>query len=354
MPAGRRSSGVLATLLALAVLYTAYFTAPISMPIAAAGLLYFLLSPPVERLVRLGVPRPLASVAVVALLVSILVGVLYPLADPAADWLREVPTSVRELREKFRDAPNPLADVREASKAVEDAVKDITNGDSAPRQETPSVRVDDPTLLDKVLGRVPMALGSAVVAVVLTLFLLVSGDRLLRKLTSIGSTFTMRRRVVHIVRQIEHDIARYLGTVAIINCGLGILVAAAMYLAGLPNPLLWGAVAGILNFAPYLGPALTTAVILVASATTFNEIGEILVPPALFFCMTALEGQVVTPFLLGHRLELSPVVVLLSVIVFGWIWGLVGALLAVPIVASIRIVLINVPAWRPIGMLLAK
>ena len=164
----------------------------------------------------------------------------------------------------------------------------------------------------------------------------------------------MRRRIVSIVRQIESEIARYLGTVAIVNVGLGAAVAGAMYLLGLPNPYLWGAVAAILNFAPYVGPVLATVVIFVASATAFDSAGEVLLPPLIFVALTAIEGYLLTPFLLGKRLSLSPVVVFLSVVVLGWMWGLIGALMAVPIAASIRIVLMSVPRLRALGLLLAR
>lgn len=349
----RIQSPAITILLLLAAFYTAYFAAVVVVPVTAALLLYFLLSPVVAALTRLRLPRALASVLVIVAVVAAAVGPLYVLTEPAAEWLRAAPTSVNELREKFRtDESNPLADARAVSDALEEAVDDISGSDESDAE--PAVQIREPGLLDSVLTMLPLIAASSLVAIVLALFLLISGESLLRKLTAMGTTFTLRKRIVVIVRQIEREIARYLGTVTIVNCALGCVVAGAMYFAGLPNPLLWGAVAGILNYAPYLGPAVTSLVILLAAATTFETTGEILAPPLLFIAITALEGQVVTPMLLGQRLQVSPFIVLTSVLVFGWMWGLVGALMAVPIVASARIVLIHVPRLRALGMLLAK
>ena len=344
-------SATLVWLGVLATLYTAYFAAPILIPITVAFLLYFLLAPMVAALVRWNVPRPIASGAVVLLVVATLAAPATVLTDPAAEWLRSAPTSLNELGNRFKAESGALADVREASAALEDAMAGITGEDEP--VATP-VEIREPGMLDNVLSQLPAVAASALVVLVLTLFLLISGDSLTRKVTALGATFAARRRIVVIVRQIEREIARYLGTVTIVNTGLAFAVGGAMYAAGMPNPLLWGAIAGILNFAPYAGAMLSGLVILVASATAFDTTAAMLLPPALFLAITTLEGQIVTPILLGRRLEISPVVILLSVLILGWIWGLVGALIAVPIVTSIRIALTNIPRLRAVGVVLAR
>jgi predicted PurR-regulated permease PerM len=350
----RMRSRALTALLILATLYTAYFAAAIIVPVTGAVLLFFLLSPVVRNLVRWHVPRPAAACLVIAVLVCAVSATLIGLSEPAAEWLREAPANISQLRERFREGPNPIADARQAADAVAEAVEEITGSEEGEEAQGTAVRVGDPALLDGVLTRLPVAMSGFVVTFVIALFLLMSGESLMRNVAAMGRTFAARRRTMRITRHLEHEIARYLGTVAIINTCLGVVVAGAMYLVGLPNPVLWGTLAGAMNFAPYLGAALTAFMIFVASAIAFDSVGAIVLPPIVFAAITVLEGQVITPLLVGRRLALSPVIVLLSVLLLGWLWGLAGAILAVPVMLAIRIVLVTTPRLRPIGTLLGK
>lgn len=345
----RVRSAVLIVLMLLAILYTAYFAAPVVVPVVAAFLLNFLLSPLVNAAVSLRVPRVLAALLVMASLIAAISGTVYTLSEPAADWLRNAPTSIADLREKIGETPDALENMRQATEAVEEAMTDLT-GES----EAPEVQIREPRVLDTVMEQTPIVLAGLVLSIFLTFLLLISADTFLRKMTSLGRTFATRRRIVVIVRSLERQLAQYLGTVAMINTGLGVAVAGAMYLAGLPNPWLWGAVAAVLNFAPYLGPAATTVILFLAAVNVFDTLTSALLPPAAYLLITTVEGQVITPLLVGARLDVSPVVVFISVVIFGWMWGVVGALMAVPIVACVKICLINLPRTRAFGILLGK
>jgi predicted PurR-regulated permease PerM len=200
----------------------------------------------------------------------------------------------------------------------------------------------------------PAILGSFVLAMFLTFLLLASSDRFLRKLVSMGGTFAARRRIVIIARQMERQFAHYLGTVTAINLALGCIVGGAMYLIGLPNAPLWGVVAALLNFAPYIGPAITAIIIFLVGVSVYATLGQALLPAAVFLVITTVEGQLVTPALLGRRLDLSPVVVFIAVVVLGWMWGAIGALMAVPVMATAKICLVNLPQTRSLGLLLGR
>jgi predicted PurR-regulated permease PerM len=152
----------------------------------------------------------------------------------------------------------------------------------------------------------------------------------------------------------ESQVAHYLGTVAVINIVLGCVVAGLIYVLGLPNAALWGTVTALLNFAPYVGPAVTAIVLFLVGLNEYGTLGGALIPSLAFLAITTLEGQVITPLLLGQRLDLSPVVVFVSVMVLGWMWGMIGALMAVPIMATVKICLVNLPHTRPIGHLLGR
>jgi predicted PurR-regulated permease PerM len=344
-------SVVLAGLLVLAIFYTAYFAAPIVVPVIAATLLSLLFSPLVGAAVRKRVPRMVAAALVVGTLAAVLLGGAYWLAEPAAEWLRSAPTSLDEFRTKLTQQQSPLTDVREATEAVEQTVEEITgNGARAQRQ----VEIREPALLDTVMERVPVALGGIVMAMFLTFLLLVSGDAFMRKLVAVGGSFGARRRRVRLVRQMQSHVAHYLATVTAINVALGCIVGGVMYLLGMPNPALWGTLAGLLNFAPYVGPAVTTGVLFVAGVSVYDTLGAAVLPALVFLAITSLEGQVVTPLLLGQRLDLSPAVVFVSVILFGWIWGVPGAFMAVPLMTTVKVYLDSSARTREVGLLLGK
>lgn len=341
-------------LAALAVLYTMYFAATLLIPVVAALLLYMLLTPVLRRLLALGLPRTIAALLLILMLVVTAGAAIHQLSEPGAAWLRDAPTSLAEFRAKIRERPNPLAEVRNASEAVEEAVAEITGSGDESGDDARAVAIREPGALETVLTRLPMIAASSIVTLVMTLFLLIFGDRLLRRVVALGKSFAARRRIVMTVRHVQRDIAYYLGTITLINLGLGCVVTAAMAMLGLPNPVLWGVLAAILNFAPYVGAMITAATLLLVGFSTFDTYSAMLAPALVFLVITTLEGQIVTPMLLGHRLELNPLFVFLSVLVVGWLWGLVGALIAVPLVASVRIVLSNVPRLRPVAELMVR
>ena len=350
----RADSPALVCLTALAILYTMYFAATLLIPVVASLLLYFLLSPIVTWLMSLGVPRAISAVLVTSFLLATVAGTLYQLSEPGVEWLRAAPASVAEFRVKVQSRPNPLTEVRNVSEAVEAAVEEITGSDDESDDDAAAVEIRGPGALETVLSRLPIIAASSLVTIVLTLFLLIYGHRLLRRLVALGRNFAARRRIVIVVRQVERDIARYLGIITVINIGLGFVVAGFMYWLGLPNPILWGVLATVLNFAPYVGAVIMAVTLLLAGFSSFDTVGAMLAPALAFLVITILEGQLITPMLLGNRLELSPLIVFLSILVVGWLWGLVGALLAVPLMACIRIVMSNMPKLRPAARLLAR
>jgi predicted PurR-regulated permease PerM len=349
----RIRSAMLAGLFLLAVFYTSYFAAPIIVPIVGAVLLNFLLSPAVAAAVRWRIPRIVAASVLLGAFVAAAAGSLYWLADPAAGWLRTAPAIIAEVRDKLGDGPRTLTDARAASEAVEQAVDDLSGGGAATRTSQ-QVEISEPGLLRNIVSRMPAILGSFVLAMFLTFLLLASSDRFLRKLVSMGGTFAARRRIVIIARQMERQFAHYLGTVTAINLALGCIVGGAMYLIGLPNAPLWGVVAALLNFAPYIGPAITAIIIFLVGVSVYATLGQALLPATVFLVITTVEGQLVTPALLGRRLDLSPVVVFIAVVVLGWMWGAIGALMAVPVMATAKICLVNLPQTRSLGLLLGR
>jgi predicted PurR-regulated permease PerM len=189
---------------------------------------------------------------------------------------------------------------------------------------------------------------------ILLYFMLASGDLVLRKTVRVLPRLQDKKRAVDIFRQAERDISTYLVTITLVNITLGAVTAAAMYLLGMPNPVLWGVLAAVLNYVPYLGPLTTFGVIALVSLLTFDQLSEAILPPLVFLGLTSLEGQVLTPLFLGRRLTLNPVAVFLALLIWGWLWGIPGILLAVPLLATFKIFCDNIEPLAPIGEFLDR
>lgn len=338
----------LSILATLAILYTLYLASPILIPITLALYLNLLFSPVVNLLTRIHIPLVISAALIVSGFVFVIGLTTSLLIEPAQEWLREAPTSIESLRDSMATAQKPLQDIQEVSEQVEKMTK---IGDEP---DTPKVSVEKPTFLNKVASNVPTLLAYVGIAVFLTFFLLASGDTFLLKFTRLGRNFTEQRRIVTVIRHIQSDISRYLLTITIINIALGLAVTGTMYLLEVPNPWLWGTLAGLLNFVPYVGPFLTIVILTFVGLTTFPEVSRALSLPLIYFGLTALEGQVVTPLVVGQRLKLSPVMVFISLVLWGWLWGPVGMLLAVPILVSLNVILQNVPRLTALSVFMKR
>jgi predicted PurR-regulated permease PerM len=333
----------------LLAMYTLYFARAFLLPIVVATILNFLLSPVVRGLNRLHVPQPLgAGLVILALLATVGLGI-ERLSGPAAAWIEKTPQGVERIETRIRGLRRPVEQVQEAAEKVEEEVGRLSgNG------ETQEVRVQEGTFTGALLSRTQAFLGGAIVVLILLYFLLASGDFFLRKLVRVLPRLEDKRRAVEIARQTELHISTYLSTVALINTVLGIVVALAMWLVGMPNPALWGVLAGLLNFVPYLGPIVTAGVILIVSLLTFESLGRALVAPILYFAINFTEGSFVTPTVLGRRLTLNPVVVFVGLVFWGWLWGIPGALLAVPLLAVFKILCDHIEPLSPLGEFLGR
>lgn len=320
-------------LLVLATIFALQAGAPVLIPVAFGFLLYLLVSPPHAALKHLGVPGGLAAFALVVTLIAPLAAALFALSEPAAEWLEEAPTSLADIGSDFRELSRPLETVKDASAAVTDAVDDITGTDNSAQAV---VTMREPGPMETVLRVVPGVLATFGIGLAVTFLLLLDNDRVLTVAFARSVKWREMRRARVAVQQIKTDVSQYLGTIVLINMLLGVTAALAFTLLGLPNPWLWGMVAGLLNFAPYLGAAVSACLLVVAGVAEFDSLGSALAPAAAFVVLTLVEGQVITPIMLGRRLASSPVLILLAVLGFAAIWGVAGALMAVPLFFTAR------------------
>jgi len=331
--------------------FTLYFARSLFLPIVLAILLNFLLAPVVRVFKRMWIPEGIgAALVILGLLGAVTLGV-YRLSGPAAGWIERAPEGLERVESRVRQLRQPVEEMREAAEEVEREVERIAGGDGRRPQE---VSVRGRTLAAILLSRTGSLLGGAVMMTVLLYFMLASGDLFLRKLVRVLPRLEDKKRAVEIARQTENHISTYLFTVTLINVALGVVVGVAMRLAGMPNPILWGVTAGLLNFVPYLGAVVTVCVLALVSLITFESLGRALVAPLVYVAINAVEGYLLTPMLLGRRLTLNPVVIFLGLIVWGWMWGIAGALLAVPILATFKIFCDHIEPLAPIGEFLGR
>ena len=313
------------------------------IPLTLGMLFGLLLSPVVSLLQRLRLPRAIGSLLVLAAVIALLLGALASVAQPARDWVQNAPQTIRTIQRRFEDIRLPLREAREATKRIEDLTQ-ATPG--------PTVVATQPSLLTTMAAGTPRALAAVAAVFILVYFFLAGGDSFLRRLVEVAPRLTEKKMVVSIARDVQGEISRYLVTVSLINLGLGIATALAMQFVGLPTPLLWGAVAALFNFAPYVGPATTGFALFVAGFTTFDSLGQSLAAPGVFFALTFLEGQLITPTIVGRRLSLDPTIVFLWLMLWGWLWGVVGLLVAGPLLACFRIVCQHVDSLHSVNVLI--
>lgn len=331
-----RAPASLVVLAVLAVGYTLWATQDLILPVLLAMFFALVGNPIIRVLQRIRIPRFLAALAVLCsgLALAILLG--QQLVQPASEWIREAPRELRSLAPKLQKLAKPMQD---ANKAAENIARAAGGENTSRPVQVVRTEVNDPY---RVLTTTPRMVASILAVVLLTFFFMVYGQDLQRQAIALLPDRQKKRVTVEILHTIEIEVSRYVLTISVINMVVGLVFAACLYL-GLDLPLdqalLWGTLAAILNFAPYVGPLIGIVVMLLMGFSSFNDPVQSLLPAAIYLGLHTLEGQIVTPIVLGKRMALSPLILILALMVFGWIWGIIGLLLAVPMLVCVKIVL---------------
>lgn len=344
----RRTLGATQLLVVIAVLYTLYVARPILVPVVVSLLLSFLLAPGVAALVGSGVPRWLSSAVVVVALLAAVGGVGYALSGPVQRWLEEAPRALARAEVRIQRLLQPMDEVGRAA----DQVEEIAGGQQSPAD---TVQVEDGGgFRSAAIDRLRSGLGGAVVVVGLVYFFLSWGPIFQRKLARVVHPPERRRTVLEIAARVQRDVSTYLLTMTGINVVLGMAVAGAMALLGMPNPLLWGVLAALLNYVPYFGALVGMAVMGLVGLTVFEEPGRAILVAGVYGALTGLEGNVLKPMILGRRLTLNPVAIFVGLLFWGWIWGVVGALMAVPLLSALKLCCDQYEPLAPLGTFLGR
>ena len=341
-------------LLALAVFYTLYFASSLFLPIVIAVVLNMLFRPLVRGLrQRAGLPDPAGAAVVILVVLGIFAFGLYEVSGPASQWVEQAPRYLRSAEAELRGLFESLESVTKGAEAVGNIGNEGAEA-GAPTPEPQPVQVQGRSAVDVLLSQTRAFLVSAAVVFFLLYFLLASGDLFLRKLVRVVPLFRQKRVAVQIARSAESDLSTYLATYTVINAVLGTVVGTILYLLGMPNPALWGVMVGLLNFVPYLGAAVGVSVVALVAFVSIEPMARALMAPLLYFIINALEGNLVTPMVLGRRLQLNPVAIFISLTFWYWIWGFAGALLATPLLVMLKVVCDNVVTLRALGEFIGR
>jgi len=336
-------SFALTGLFVLATFYTMYFMRSVLLPIVLALLLSYLLRPVVRFLGRVKVPAPLSAAVILLSLLGAVGWGISILATPAAGWLEKAPYSLHQLQQKLVPLQKPMQQVAQASGEVEKLT-----APSDPHAKL-AVEVKQHPLTDALYLRTPEFIISTVTMIILLYFLLAYDGVFLPKVIKLIPRLADKKRAVAIANDIESHVSRYLLTTTLINACLGLAVGTAVGLLGLRNPIMWGVMVAVLNFVPYLGAITGIICMTLGAVLSYDSFSYALAFPACYLGLAILEGNFITPWVMGRSLTLNPVLILLSITFWGWMWGIAGVILAVPILAAFKIFCTYIEPLEPVA-----
>jgi predicted PurR-regulated permease PerM len=345
-PARKITAIRILTVLAVGTLL--YFAHVAFVPVALAALCALVLSGPVELLRCVGVPRGVSAALIMLVILGIVVGLADLLSEPAQHWFAEAPHTVRVIARKIR----PVAQFISRIDELRSSAGNIGNAAHAPAPQPAASAPQEsgPALLFDVTLGVGI---SSLTVLILTLFLLAGGPPMLARMTSALVSDLQSARVIDLIDKVRREVGRFYVTTALINVALALATGCAMMWCGMPNPFLWGTVAGVLNFIPYAGPTTTLVLLSSVAFVSFDGFAHVAAVAGSFLALTTLEGQVVQPLLVGRRLQLNPVLVFLALWFGGMFWGIAGIVLATPALVALKVLAQHSAHGKPLGLFLS-
>ncbi|WP_136163355.1 AI-2E family transporter [Sphingomonas flavalba] len=300
------------------------------LPVTAALVVAIAFVPLLEWLERRRVPSGLAALACLLIFIALANIALAAIVVPATTWFQALPERIPQIQANIAPLIDAFANLQ---RFVDDTMRMLVAGPVAAAQ---AEAVAAPTSLMAYVSSAPSA-AIQLLFVLLVIFFFLSGWTRLRRwtITSRGS-FDGALATARVIQNVVDATSAYIGTITIINLGLGLAVAAAVWALGMPSPLMWGGIVALLNYIPYLGPILAAVLMALGGLMTFNDISWALLPAAVQIAFHTVEANVITPLILGRRLTINPLLILLSLSFWGWVWGTPGALLAVPLLIIIQ------------------
>jgi predicted PurR-regulated permease PerM len=318
-----------------------YFAHVAFVPIALALLLALVLSGPVEALHGWGVPRTLSAAIIVIVILGLFAALVNFLSAPAQQWFAAAPHTLKTIERKIRPLEQTMSRVDELRNSAGNFGSPVHGGppaNAAPEESAPAM------LFDATRG----AVLSSVTVIIVTFFLLAGGPPMLARMTSAFASDLNSTHIITVIEKVRREVGRFYVTTALINVGLGFATAFAMMWCGMPSPFLWGTMAAVLNFIPYIGSTTTLILLTVVAVVSFDGLGRVLVVAGSYLALATTEGQFVQPLLVGRRLQLNPLLVFLALWFGGLFWGVAGIILATPSLVALKVVAENAAGGRPL------
>ncbi|RWM03998.1 MAG: AI-2E family transporter [Mesorhizobium sp.] len=324
-----------------------YFARAFFMPVMLAFLLALTLTPIVRLLRKHGIPEVVSATLLVLLSIFIFAAAGYLLSGPVIELINNSYSIGQQLTERLAPFKRPLERMMDLAHQLEA----LTETSQEPGLQR--VAVAPSGILSTAASNILEAGTAITIVFVLSLFLLASGTLFYEKIVQSFASMTQKKRALRIVYDVESEISHYLLTVSIINVSLGTVIGLGLWGLGMPNPLVWGAMAALLNFLPYVGALMTILIVAVIALISFDTIAYALLAPAFVVLCDIIEGQFVTPMVVGRRLEINAVAIFIAIAFWSWLWGFVGALMAVPLLVVIKVFCDHFESLSPFGNFLA-
>ncbi len=303
------------------------------LPLTTALVIAIALVPLLEWLERHRVPAPIAAFVCVLLFLIAANVALASIVVPAWQWIRDLPAKIPQIQENLK----PLIEFYANLDSFVN--KTVMNFASAPMKQPEVMAATPPrSLIDLFATSAPSALVEMFFAILVIYFFLSGWTRLRRNAITSRASFGGAMATARVIQDVVDDTSAYLGTITLINLTLGLIVAGVLWAIGMPTPLMWGGIVALLNYIPYFGPVFAALLLAMGGLMTFPDLGWAFVPPIVMIACHLIEANVVTPLIVGHRLTISPIMILISLSFWGWVWGTTGALLAVPLLIIIQTV----------------
>jgi predicted PurR-regulated permease PerM len=327
----RASQASVIGLFVIALIWAAYIAQPVIVPVLLAYVIATIVLPIVNGLVKWKLPRVVSAILVTLALLMIILSLLLLLSTPITYWVGRASELGALVKQKLQMMSQPLALLNEIRKTLNLA----TIGEPA------AIKVEQPSanVVATIFSVLTPAVSEFVLFVGALLFYLVFQEKIRTTAVLLLPDREARLTALRAISDIDDSMTTYFTTFTAVNICLGAVTAALTSLIGLPNPLLWGVLAWVLNYIPYIGPAIVAATLAVVGLLTFPTLGEALVAPLIYIAIVTLEGQFLTPTFLGRRLELNPFAVFLAIAFCAWLWGPIGAFLAVPLLMALMVTL---------------
>ena len=342
---GARKVTAVRVLVAGAIGLLLYYAHVAFVPVALACLFALVLSGPVEMLHSLRVPRSASAVLLMLILLGIVAGISNLLYEPAQHWFAEAPRTVKVIEKKIR----PLA---QFMSRVDDLRNSAGNIGVAGRPQTqsaaPAANAPEESAPVMLLDATRGAVLSTVTVLIVTVFLLAGGPPMLARMTSALVNDLAAAHVISIIEHVRREVGRFYVTTALINIGLGVATGCLMMVCGMPNPFLWGTIAGVLNFIPYAGSTTSLILLTLVAVVSFDGLAHVIAVAGSFLALVAVEGQIVQPLLVGRRLQLNPMLVFLGLWFGGMFWGIPGIVLATPALVALKVIAKRSDAGKPL------